>query len=278
MKQKDRQNKPSATSQAIQIYSYDVLNALSAHIAVLDQCGVIHSVNQAWKQFAEGNGGDNKAFYVGTNYLSICKRALEREHDETVEAAFSGLNAVMCSEQEEFSLEYPCHSPTQQRWFNFQVKRFSSNAYDYLVVSHADITARKQAELELLATKDALEVMNQQLQNAIEREQQLARTDSLTGLNNSRQFFNLATHEFAMAKRHRHSLSVLLFDIDWFKRINDTFGHQAGNEVLKQVAQIIKEHMRDVDVLARYGGDESPCCPMPTPRRQPWWASAFAST
>lgn len=124
------------------------------------------------------------------------------------------------------------------------------------VIVTSDITARKQSELELIRAKEALEELNQQLQQAIEREQHLARTDGLTGLNNRRHFFDLATHEFAVAKRYRHPLSVLLFDIDLFKHINDQFGHQVGDEIIKQVVQMARGHLRDADVLARYGGDE----------------------
>lgn len=75
-------------------------------------------------------------------------------------------------------------------------------------------------------------------------------------MNNRRHFLELATHECAVAQRYGQPLSFLLFDIDRFKHINDTLGHQAGDEALRHVARIAGEHRRASDILARYGGDE----------------------
>lgn len=125
------------------------MDSLPAHIAVLDSRGVIISVNQAWRSFAQANGGD-KASYVGANYLAVCEQAQQqREHDDTIEAAFAGLGAVLRGQQEQFMLEYPCHSPTEERWFIVRASRFSSEASAYLVIEHWDITARKLAEMKL---------------------------------------------------------------------------------------------------------------------------------
>ena len=88
------------------------------------------------------------------------------------------------------------------------------------------------------------------------REQQLARTDGLTGLYNYRYFFELASREFSASMRYQRPLAILMFDTDDFKRGNDTLGHIAGDKILAQVAQTTAAQMRTVDVLARYGGDE----------------------
>lgn len=87
--------------------------------------------------------------------------------------------------------------------------------------------------------------------------QQLATTDELTGLFNRRQFFFLAKRECARrVGRTLDDMSVAMGDIDFFKKINDTYGHQAGDTVLKEVAQRIKNGLRESDVLGRYGGEE----------------------
>jgi len=90
-------------------------------------------------------------------------------------------------------------------------------------------------------------------------------TDFLTGLPNRRAFFEAATRELAQAQRHRHPLSVMMLDLDHFKRINDTYGHAAGDEVLKAVAARARVSFRLGDVVARYGGEEfvvlMPHCP-----------------
>jgi diguanylate cyclase (GGDEF)-like protein/PAS domain S-box-containing protein len=120
----------------------------------------------------------------------------------------------------------------------------------------SDITERKQAEDELRTLKESLESANRELQQLLAREQLLARTDDLTGLRNRRQFFELAEREFAAAVRYQRPLSILMFDADDFKRINDIFGHAEGDNAMTKIAQVAAAQVRAVDVLARYGGDE----------------------
>jgi len=98
-----------------------------------------------------------------------------------------------------------------------------------------DITQQKKdaAALELLATRDGL-----------------------TGLFNRRTFMTLAAQEHQRALRYHHSFAVILFDLDEFKQINDTYGHLCGDEVLQEVARRCQERLRSVDLLGRYGGEE----------------------
>lgn len=84
----------------------------------------------------------------------------------------------------------------------------------------------------------------------------LAITDSLTDLYNRRQFNRLVEAEISKARRYSRPLSVIMFDIDFFKRINDTFGHTIGDIVLKIVARVTKKTLRVSDIPARYGGEE----------------------
>lgn len=84
----------------------------------------------------------------------------------------------------------------------------------------------------------------------------LATIDGLTGLNNHRTFQERLVVEIERAKRFKQELSLLLLDIDYFKRLNDTYGHRAGDEVLKKVACRLAESMRNIDFTARYGGEE----------------------
>ncbi len=120
----------------------------------------------------------------------------------------------------------------------------------------SDITERKQAEDELRRAKDALEAVNRELQQSLEREQLLARTDDLTDLYNRRYFFKHAAREFRDALHYKRPLSIIMFDVDGFKRINDSFGHLTGDKALALVAQVTAAQVRAIDVLARYGGDE----------------------
>lgn len=81
-------------------------------------------------------------------------------------------------------------------------------------------------------------------------------TDSLTGLRNRRYFDQRLSEEIAQSKRYRLPLSLLLVDVDHFKRVNDTYGHQMGDEVLKNLSKVIVDMVRDSDIVARYGGEE----------------------
>lgn len=81
-------------------------------------------------------------------------------------------------------------------------------------------------------------------------------TDDLTRLYNHKYFVRRLGEEFKRAKRYRGSLSCMMIDLDNFKRINDTYGHQAGDKVLKDVARVLKKCVRETDVIARYGGEE----------------------
>jgi diguanylate cyclase (GGDEF)-like protein len=86
--------------------------------------------------------------------------------------------------------------------------------------------------------------------------QQLAITDSLTGLYNRRHFFELGRREIARARRYHRELAMLMLDIDHFKYVNDTYGHAAGDLVLRTVATRCRESLREIDLIGRYGGEE----------------------
>lgn len=119
-----------------------------------------------------------------------------------------------------------------------------------------DITARERAEVELQYMKESLRAANNELQAALTREKQLARTDALTGINNRGHLFELAEREFHVAMRYRRPLSIIMFDIDYFKQINDTFGHLMGDQVLQSITHAVCAEIRSADLIGRYGGDE----------------------
>jgi diguanylate cyclase (GGDEF)-like protein len=94
------------------------------------------------------------------------------------------------------------------------------------------------------------------LRIAFEHERQLARTDPLTGVANSRAFTEQATHELLRARRYGRPLTVVYLDLDGFKEVNDKLGHAAGDLVLKRVAASVRDGLRRTDLVARLGGDE----------------------
>jgi diguanylate cyclase (GGDEF)-like protein len=98
--------------------------------------------------------------------------------------------------------------------------------------------------------------MIRRLQRAHELIAELAITDMLTGIYNRRFFMSEAQKEFGKAERHRLPLSIILFDVDRFKSLNDTYGHSAGDDVLRGLSSACKKCLRASDVFARYGGEE----------------------
>lgn len=95
-----------------------------------------------------------------------------------------------------------------------------------------------------------------ELKSALEKHKALARTDSLTLVANRRAFFELADMELNKARRYRHPFSVLYIDIDNFKEVNDSLGHNIGDRLLRSVAKTIRQNIRVIDIIARLGGDE----------------------
>jgi diguanylate cyclase (GGDEF)-like protein/PAS domain S-box-containing protein len=86
--------------------------------------------------------------------------------------------------------------------------------------------------------------------------EQLAKTDVLTGLVNRRQFLELAELEITRSRRYNNMLTIMMMDIDYFKTVNDTYGHKAGDLVLQKLATICKDVLREVDIIGRLGGEE----------------------
>jgi len=131
------------------------LDALSSHIAILDEHGIIIEVNAAWHRFATKNhflGGHG----VGTNYLQVCATACGNFSEEARTVGL-GIAAVMAGGSEEFRLEYPCHSPQVQRWFIVRATRFHGAGPVRVVVAHENVTERKRAEHDLLLKTALLE-------------------------------------------------------------------------------------------------------------------------
>jgi len=224
--------------QASQQFTRSVLDGLGAHVCVIDDNGVIVTVNRAWLDFAAANGGSLSSLQEGANYLRVCEvAACANSADAAVAAQFLALlREVIAGHRQHFQLEYPCHSPAENRWFMVRVSRIEASEPPCYVVAHDNVTALKQAQ----------EALRQQ-----------ATTDELTGVANRRSFMEALGIEFERLRRHPTlQCSVLAIDLDHFKHVNDTWGHAAGDAVLQHVAQVVSGHTRLGDVLGRTGGEE----------------------
>ncbi|NOX19950.1 MAG: diguanylate cyclase [Nitrospirae bacterium] len=114
----------------------------------------------------------------------------------------------------------------------------------------------EQLVMELKQAKEKAETLANELLEANKKLRDMAFRDGLTGLYNHRYFQELMDRELSRAERYNRPLSLVMVDIDHFKKINDTYGHPKGDIVLKTVSKIIRESIRDSDIAARYGGEE----------------------
>jgi PAS domain S-box-containing protein len=138
-----------AALRAAEQFSKSTIDALAAHLCVLDETGVILATNTAWNNFAAANPPLAQRAKVGANYLAVCAAVTGPEVAEA--AAFAaGIRSVIRGERDFFSMEYACHSPTEQRWFLGHVTRFQGTDAPRVVVVHENITDRKRAEAELV--------------------------------------------------------------------------------------------------------------------------------
>ena len=139
-------------------------------------------------------------------------------------------------------------------------------AYDYLTKPFENLDAISEL-IERAAEKVELIRQNQTMMNRLkqnteeleelnERLQNLAIRDGLTGLFNRRYFLEALKTELSRSQRHGHVFSVLFIDLDHFKNYNDTFGHPAGDEVLRTIAELLTKNNRGATIVARYGGEE----------------------
>ncbi len=195
-------------------------------------------------------GGADRTMY--TNGKALEGQTLHEALPEGLASRFLGLINQTLETGEPQTLEYPLRNADVQgpvkrerrsdqdhrlQWFEGRIVPLPE--YDHPIPCvlwvAVNITHRKQMEDEL---------------------RRLATTDTLTGVSNRRHLLEQAENEIRRARRYGHPLTVLLLDVDHFKRVNDTFGHRAGDKVLQRIAQVCADRLRDSDVFGRTGGEE----------------------
>jgi diguanylate cyclase (GGDEF)-like protein/putative nucleotidyltransferase with HDIG domain len=132
------------------------------------------------------------------------------------------------------------------------VKAMNKGACDYLTSDEIKTTSLPRAIHRAVHRKK----LEKDIEKSIVKLERMAIKDGLTGLYNQNHFLEVLRSEFKKAQRHLQPLSCIMIDIDYFKSVNDTHGHQFGDYVLAQSADILKRIVRDTDFVARYGGEE----------------------
>jgi len=212
-----------------------LLDSLEEQIAVIDREGTIVYVNRAWTTFGIENGLGAAFSGTGNNYLAVCNIS-SSGGDSLAEEAAQGIRDVLAGKRTSFHFEYPCHSPTEKRWFMMRAAPLHGDPGNLFVISHHNITLRKLAE---------------------EQVEHLSMHDPLTGLSNRRHFNQFLNNEWLRNTRNRSPLSFIMFDLDHFKDYNDDLGHLAGDQCLVRVAQVLRAAVgRPGDLAVRYGGEE----------------------
>ncbi|MBU0681109.1 MAG: LuxR C-terminal-related transcriptional regulator [Proteobacteria bacterium] len=143
-----------------------IVNSLSAHVAVLDDKGVIVETNRAWQEFASVNSLEGNLDCIGVNYLEICERARNAGEEEGKLVAL-GIQKVLRGDVLEFVAQYPCHSPTKKRWFNLRILPYHlGEGANRVVVVHEDITPLFVAQEDLRVKEAELREKSDKLEEA----------------------------------------------------------------------------------------------------------------
>lgn len=212
-----------------------ILDTLTINMTVIDKQGNIVFVNQKWIQFAQSNSCSLIDDWTTINYLTICDASAKMGDSFGLKVA-KGIRKVINEEEPNFIFEYPCHSPDEKRWYMMCVTPFQIGNNIYFTVAHHNITKRRFAEENI-------------------REQ--SHLDGLTHLFNRQYFDDFLKREWKRCARLKQPITLAILDLDYFKMVNDTYGHIVGDEYLKKIASLIKKYTkRPTDICARYGGEE----------------------
>jgi signal transduction histidine kinase len=139
-----------------QRFAQSTLDAMTEQICVLDGAGAIVAFNAAWQTFSERNGGVPESVLLGSNYLRVCDAATSADCPEAATFA-AGLRQVLSGGTQQFTMDYACHSPEEQRWFLARATRFEEGGEVCVVVAHQDVSALKRVEEQLRLTTGRLE-------------------------------------------------------------------------------------------------------------------------
>jgi diguanylate cyclase (GGDEF)-like protein len=194
-------------------------------------------------------------YYEASDGLQGFKELIEKKPDlvivDLVMPQFDGFYFLKMKNSRQELTNIPVIVLTSIGDIASKVQGLEKGANDYIVKPFdvKELLARVKVHLNIKILQDELKQKNDLLHK-------LSITDELTHIYNRRYFIKRLKEEFHRALRYSEKLALIIMDIDNFKKINDTYGHQTGDKILYQVAKIMKQQLRGCDVLGRYGGEE----------------------
>ena len=223
--------------------------------------GVVHSINvgiividrnytiKLWNSFMVNRSGKRADAVMGKKLLDLFPEVPQQWFERKVESVYTLANRAFTTwEQRPYVFKFKNYRPiTGASPFMYQNITFLP-----LMGTNGMI---KNIGIVIYDVTDAA-VGKQQLENANDELAQLSRTDRLTQLNNRGYWEECLAAEFDRYKRTKQPVTLIIFDIDHFKKVNDTYGHQAGDEVIRQTSKTLRRTIRKTDIAGRYGGEE----------------------
>ncbi|MDQ3680512.1 MAG: GGDEF domain-containing protein [Actinomycetota bacterium] len=210
-----------------------ILDALASHAAILNSSGSVLATNRAWAAFAADHPGDPWRPAVGENYVQACEQAANLGSEQAAAVA-DAVRSVLAGSRRRFHVDYQCAAGDDELWFTFRASALAVEGGGALI-THDDITSRKRVEIQLVHQ---------------------ALHDGLTGLPNRTLFLDRLSVAMARMGRSAATVAVLFLDLDNLKEVNDSLGHEVGDQVLVAVANRLRAVLRPGDTAARHGGDE----------------------
>ena len=223
--------------------------------------GMLHSINvglvvldmdfrvKIWNEFMENRSGVKMNQASNKSIFDLSKEIPEQWfRNKVLSVATLSNQSFTIWEQNPYLFKFKNFRPiTGSVEYMYQNTTFiplasPSGNIDHVGIIVYDVTDMAVSKLEL-------ETSNLELEK-------LSRTDRLTNLNNRGYWEECLSREFARFKRTQQSTSLIMLDIDHFKKVNDTYGHMAGDEVIRQTSDVIRQSIRDTDIPGRYGGEE----------------------
>ncbi|UUY06997.1 diguanylate cyclase [Pseudomonas sp. J452] len=222
-----------------------IVQSIDVGVVVLDREYRV----EVWNSFMENRSGRTAHDAVQKSFFSLFPEVEEPWFRHKVESVVTlGTPAFTIWEQRPYLVRFKNYQPiTGQEEFMYQNTTILPLQATNSVVEHVCL---------IIYDVTNVAVNKHQLQSANGQLKHLSRTDRLTGLNNRGHWEEELKREYSRHRRYGSTAALVMFDIDHFKKVNDTYGHQAGDKVIQAVADVVRKEARDTDIAGRYGGEE----------------------